>query len=102
MKSGVWGLVARGVLHAGDQVPAIRVMAETLLVNPNTIARAYRELMMEGFLESRRGEGNYIANTAKRAANNGVEAERLQFMEPVRRAPHAGVSGKELQARVPL
>ena len=40
----------------GDQVPAIRNLAEQLFVNPNTIARAYRELILEGFLDSKKGD----------------------------------------------
>ena len=44
IKSGFRGLVARGLLRPGDQAPAIRNLAQTLLINPNTIARAYRRV----------------------------------------------------------
>ena len=47
--------VTTGGLAVGDQLPSVRVLAEELVVNPNTVARAYGELMREGLLESRAG-----------------------------------------------
>lgn len=54
-------LVASGRLVAGDELPAIRVLAEQLLVNPNTVARAYRELETAGVVEKRRTAGTFIS-----------------------------------------
>lgn len=54
-------LVASGRLSAGDELPAIRVLAEQLLVNPNTIARAYRELEQAGVVEKRRTAGTFVS-----------------------------------------
>lgn len=54
-------LVAAGRLLAGDEVPPIRKLAEQLLVNPNTVARAYRELERDGVLVSRQGAGTRVA-----------------------------------------
>ena len=59
--SQVKHLVASGRLSAGDELPAIRVLAEQLLVNPNTIARAYRELEQAGVVEKRRTAGTFIS-----------------------------------------
>jgi GntR family transcriptional regulator len=53
-------IAARG-LQAGEQLPSVRGLAERLLVNPNTIARAYREMVRDGVLESRHGQGVFIA-----------------------------------------
>ena len=58
--------VETGALRAGDQLPTIRKMAEDLVMNPNTVARAYRELEHEGILELRHGSGAYISETAGR------------------------------------
>ncbi len=55
-------LVASGRLAAGEELPAIRVLAEQLLVNPNTVARAYRELEMAGIVEKRRTAGTYVSD----------------------------------------
>ena len=54
-------LVAGGRLKPGDDVPAIRVLAEQLRVNPNTVARAYLELERAGLLAMRQGFGTKVA-----------------------------------------
>ncbi len=55
-------LVAAGRLTAGEELPPIRVLADKLLVNPNTIARAYRELEAAGIVEKRRTAGTYVSD----------------------------------------
>lgn len=52
--------VETGALRVGDQLPTIRKVASDLVVNPNTVARAYRELEHEGILELRHGSGAFI------------------------------------------
>jgi len=54
-------LVAAGRLAAGDELPSIRALAERLVVNPNTVARAYRELEAAGIVTVRRTSGTYVA-----------------------------------------
>ena len=56
-------LVASGRLSAGEELPPIRVLAEELLVNPNTVARAYRELETAGVVIKRRTAGTYVSDT---------------------------------------
>lgn len=58
--------VALGVLQPGEQLPGIRRLAEELVVNPNTIAKAYRQLELEGFIDVRHGAGNYVSPSAPR------------------------------------
>ena len=55
-------LVASGRLATGEELPAIRVLAEKLIVNPNTVARAYRELESAGIVEKRRTAGTYVSD----------------------------------------
>ena len=55
-------LVAAGRLKAGEELPPIRTLAEKLVVNPNTIARAYRELEVSGIVEKRRTAGTYVTD----------------------------------------
>jgi GntR family transcriptional regulator len=55
-------LVASGRLQAGDELPPMRVLADRLLVNPNTVARAYRELEAAGVVEKRRTAGTYVTD----------------------------------------
>ena len=55
-------LVASGRLEPGQQLPPVRKLAEQLTLNPNTIARAYRELEAEGVVTSKRGSGVFVAS----------------------------------------
>jgi GntR family transcriptional regulator len=48
-------------LAPGDEIPSIRVLAEQLTVNPNTVARAYLELEHSGIVTKRNGSGTYVA-----------------------------------------
>src|SRR3984885_13046527 len=56
--------VETGALQSGDQLPTIRKLAEDLVMNPNTVARAYRELEHEGVLEVKHGSGAFIRESA--------------------------------------
>ena len=55
-------LLASGRLKPGDELPPIRALAEDLLVNPNTVARAYRELESAGLFDTRRGAGTRVSS----------------------------------------
>ena len=76
-------LAAAGRLGPGDQLPPVRRLAEQLLVNPNTVARAYRELESDGVVASRRGAGVFVANgvspLAKREQNK-ILNERIDML----------------------
>jgi GntR family transcriptional regulator len=54
-------LIATRRLSEGDELPAVRVLAQQLVINPNTVARAYRELEAAGLIYTRRGAGTYVA-----------------------------------------
>jgi len=55
-------LVASGRLAPGEELPAIRTLAEKLLINPNTVARAYRELEQAGVVVKHRTTGTYVSD----------------------------------------
>ncbi len=55
--------VASGRLAPGDEIPPIRVLAEQLVINPNTVARAYLELEHAGVVTKRHGSGTYVAES---------------------------------------
>lgn len=69
-------LVASGRLKADDELPPIRTLAEDLLINPNTVARAYRELEQAGILIKRQGSGTYVSDTGTPLA----WAERIKLL----------------------
>jgi GntR family transcriptional regulator len=52
---------ASGKLRQGDRIPTVRDLATDLRINPNTVAKAYRDLEKEGILEGRPGQGSFIA-----------------------------------------
>ena len=69
-------LVASGRLAPGAELPPIRVLAERLLINPNTVARAYRELEVAGVVEKRRTAGTFVSDNGSRLARR----ERLKIL----------------------
>src|SRR5881398_1283627 len=69
-------LVASGRLEAGEELPPIRLLAEQLLINPNTVARAYRELELAGVVTKRRTAGTYVSDTTSPLARR----ERLKIV----------------------
>ena len=58
--------VFAGVLQEGEQLPTVRQLALELLINPNTVVRAFQELEREGMITTRRGSGTFIAPVAKK------------------------------------
>lgn len=56
---------ATGKLQVTDQLPSVRALAETLVVNPNTVARAYADLAREGLIETRPGRGVFVIHKRK-------------------------------------
>jgi GntR family transcriptional regulator len=69
-------LVASGRLAPGAEMPPIRVLAEQLLVNPNTVARAYRELELAGVVTKRRTAGTFVSDVGSPLARR----ERLRIL----------------------
>jgi len=69
-------LVASGQLAPGDELPPIRALAEQLVVNPNTVARAYRELEVAGVVVKRRTSGTYVSE----ARSPMAPEERLEIL----------------------
>jgi GntR family transcriptional regulator len=69
-------LIASGRLSTGSELPPIRTLAEQLLINPNTVARAYRELESLGLLTTRRGAGTYVSDKGSPLAR----AERVRII----------------------
>jgi GntR family transcriptional regulator len=57
--------IETGALRPGEQLPGIRPLAEELVINPNTVAKAYRELEHEGVIELRHGAGAFVSDNAR-------------------------------------
>jgi GntR family transcriptional regulator len=70
--------VASGLMNSGDQMPTVRDLAAQLVINPNTVARAYRELVRDGVLIATQGGGTFV----KIAQQPLIRIERERRLEP--------------------
>ena len=72
--------IATGAIKAGEQLPSVRKMAEDLLINPNTVVRAYRDLESEGIVELRHGSGVFVRESVS------ARTDLMKKAEPIIRA----------------
>jgi GntR family transcriptional regulator len=72
--------IETGALRPGDQLPGIRPLAEELVMNPNTVAKAYRELEHEGVIELRHGAGAFVSTNAR---GRKPSADRVRAAQPI-------------------
>jgi GntR family transcriptional regulator len=73
--------VATGALAPGTQLPTVRQMAADLVINPNTVARAYRELEHEGMLEGVPGRGSFVTYGQSRLRDAERKRRLKTFVE---------------------
>jgi GntR family transcriptional regulator len=88
-----------GLLRPGDQLPTVKQVVAKLVINPNTVLKAYRALDHEGLVEGRRGEGTFV--TAAAAAANPVSDHkplRDSLERWLRRAREAGLDEDAINA----
>ena len=77
--------VAAGVYRPGEVIPSLRAMALELVVNPNTVQRAYEELEREGLIHARKGRGMFVTHDGVAGAQNKSErAVRDAFTQGIR------------------
>jgi len=81
IKKEILRLVATGRLKVGDPLPSIRDLAAEIIVNPNTVARAYRELEQDGIVVTQKGRGSFIANRARPDAERDLKAHLGRVMD---------------------
>jgi GntR family transcriptional regulator len=67
--------IARGALQPGDRLPTVRQLAVDLSINPNTVVRAYRELEIEGMLDTQQGSGTFVSE--HRPDIDRIERQRM-------------------------
>lgn len=74
--------VAAGKLETGAALPSVRALASELVVNPNTIAKAYAQLVRDGVLESQRGRGYFVAQRRDIYTRKERQRRLLEIMNP--------------------
>lgn len=95
---GIKEQILHGILQPGDRLPSIRDMAKELLVNPNTVSKAYRFLEMEQIIITVKGKGTFV----KEMTNLPRDERRIQdlqaeFKDLVIRATHLQVTTEEMK-----
>jgi GntR family transcriptional regulator len=93
--------IARGKMRPGERLPSVRAMSRELVVNPNTVARAYTELEREGVLNTRQGLGVFVAEPQ---AELTIATRRERFTAALdcflTEAVHLGLSSDEVTSAV--
>lgn len=72
--------IESGALQAGEQLPTIRTLAQDLVTNPNTVAKAYRELEYQGVIQLRQGIGAFVPPNAQPAPQTAALKHAHRFM----------------------
>ena len=90
--------IETGALRPGEQLPGIRPLAEELVINPNTVAKAYRELEHEGIVEIRHGAGAFVSATARaKKATDALRAGQTLVAGTVEKLRARGVTDEEIR-----
>jgi len=92
-------LVAAGRLKIGEQLPTVRQLAAELNLNPNTIARAYNQLVEDGVIAAQQGRGTYVYQMPPSSQNRKSRRERVvaEVEELLRDAERIGCEAGELE-----
>ena len=90
--------IETGALRAGEQLPGICPLAEELVINPNTVAKAYRELEHEGIIELRHGAGAFVSgNPRAKKLTDTLRAGQTIVASAVDRLRARGVTDEEIR-----
>lgn len=89
-----------GLLDVGDQLPTAREVVADLAINPNTVAKAYRELEREGLVSATPGRGTFITNTLVDESIEHHEALRRALFAWIREAQRAGIDDESIHALI--
>jgi len=93
--------VADGALTSGELVPSVRELARELAINPNTVARAYRQLQDDGVLEPVRGTGLAVASAARRQCQSErTKLIRARLKLVLEEAALSGLDQQEIEQLV--
>lgn len=88
--------VETGALRAGEQLPTIRALAQELVMNSNTVVRAYRELEHEGIVELRHGLGAFISESVEERGKLMRKAQAV-VQSAVERLRSLGATEEEIR-----
>lgn len=92
--------VAIGVLAAGEQLPTVKQLALDLTINPNTVAKAYRELERDGVIETSPGRGSFVKSNGVRDTTKAaaLDVARDAIEGAVREAKSIGLGAEDIRS----
>ncbi|HEX5449759.1 MAG TPA: GntR family transcriptional regulator [Gaiellaceae bacterium] len=89
-----------GMLDVGDQLPTVREVVADLAINPNTVAKAYRELEREGLVVARQGRGTFVASTLAPPSFRHYDELRARLEAWLEAADDAGLDEESIRALI--
>jgi GntR family transcriptional regulator len=89
-----------GYLREGDRLPTVKDAAADLVINPNTVVKAYRQLEHEGIAGGRPGQGTFITAASSPAQPEAQQALRASLEEWLRAAEQAGLDDEAVTALI--
>src|SRR5215831_6333475 len=90
--------IETGALRPGEQLPGIRPLAEELVINPNTVAKAYRELEHEGVIELRHGAGAFVSQkVGAKELTARLRAGQAIVTAAIERLRERGIADEEIR-----
>jgi GntR family transcriptional regulator len=89
-----------GYLREGDRLPTVKDVAAELVINPNTVVKAYRQLEHEGLAGGRPGQGTFITATSSPVPPQAQQAMRASLEEWLRDAEAAGLDDEAVTALI--
>jgi GntR family transcriptional regulator len=89
-----------GTLDVGDQLPTVREVVADLAINPNTVAKAYRDLERDGLVVARQGRGTFVASTLAPASLRHHDELRAELERWIRSALAAGLDEESVRALI--
>lgn len=88
----------KGVLRPGEKLPSVRELSAMIIVNPNTVSKAYQELERQGVIETRHGKGTFVSETMSNTQDiRQWEAIKERLQRVVIDAIYAGISFEEIR-----
>ncbi len=89
-----------GELNTGDQLPTVKEVVEKLILSPNTVLKAYRELEQEGLIRSRAGVGTFVLKTLADPLLTSQVALRRRLVRWMKDAQKEGFGEGDIEALV--
>jgi GntR family transcriptional regulator len=89
-----------GTIDVGDQLPTVREVVADLAINPNTVAKAYRDLEREGLVVARQGRGTFVSSTLAPASLRPYDELRADLEDWLARAAEAGLDEESVRALI--